>query len=165
MALVVLGLGNDLLGDDGIGILVAEALHGLEAADISVRSSAQSGLYLLEHLLGFDDAIVVDSVVGDPPGTIRELQGSDLRAVSVPSAHYAGLPEALALARASGLRVPGRLRIFGVEIGIAQSIGSPPSTEVIAAIPRVVDAVLDAARAWGYALGGPPPRQEVASLA
>ena len=156
MVLVILGLGNDLLGDDGIGLLVADALHGLEGPNISVRSSAQSGLYLLEHLQEFDDAIIVDSVVGDHPGTIRELQGSDLEAVSVPSAHYAGLPEALALARASGLRVPHRLRIFGVEIELAQSIGSAPSAAVTAAIPRVVDTVLGAAHDWGYALGSSP---------
>jgi len=162
MVLVILGLGNDLLGDDGIGLLVADALHGLEGPDICVRSSAQSGLYLLEHLQGFDDAIVVDSVVGDRPGTIRELQGSDLQALPVPSAHYAGLPEALALARASGLCVPGRLRIFGVEIELAQSIGSAPSSEVTAAIPRAVDTVLEAAHAWGYALGASPV-QEVLS--
>ncbi len=155
MVLVILGLGNDLLGDDGIGLLVAEALHGLEGPDITVRSTAQAGLYLLEHLQGFDDAIVVDSVVGDSPGTIHELRGADLEPVSVPSAHYVGLPEALALARTSGLVVPRRLRIFGVEIDPAQSIGSNPSARVMAAIPRLVDAVLEAARAWGYALGVP----------
>jgi len=155
MVLVILGLGNDLLGDDGIGLVAAEALHGLEGPEISVRSTAQAGLYLLEHLQGFDDAIVVDSVIGDSPGTIRELQGSDVRAVSVPSAHYAGLPEAMSLARASGLRVPGRLRIFGVEIAPAQCIGSAPSPRVAAALPRVVDTVLEAAHAWGYALGVP----------
>ncbi len=153
MVLVILGLGNDLLGDDGIGLIVADALHGLEGPQISVRSSAQSGLYLLEHLQGFDDAIVVDSVVGDRPGTVRELRGTAMEAVSVPSAHYAGLPEALAIARASGLRVPRRLRIFGVEIGPAQSIGSAPSGDVTAAIPRAIDAVLEAAHAWGYAMG------------
>jgi hydrogenase maturation protease len=161
MVLVILGLGNDLLGDDGIGLLVAEALHGLEGPDISVRSTAQSGLYLLEHLQGFDDAIVVDSVVGDRPGSVRELKGSDIEAVSVPSAHYVGLPEALALARASGLRVPRRLRIFGVEIAPAQSIGSAPSSGVTAAIPRLVDKVLDAAHAWGYALGAPPVQEAI----
>lgn len=161
MVLVILGLGNDLLGDDGIGLLAAEALHGLEGPEISVRSTAQSGLYLLEHLQGFDDAIVVDSVIGDRPGTIRELQGSDMQAVSVPSAHYVGLPEALALARASGLRVPHRLRIFGVEIGSAQCIGSVPSSGVTAALPRLVDTVLEAAREWGYARGSPPVQEAI----
>ena len=155
MALVILGLGNDLLGDDGIGLLAAEALRESEGPQVSVRTTAQSGLYLIEYLQGFEDAIVVDSVAGDHPGTIRELRGADVPEVTVPSAHYVGLPEALALARASGLSVPRRLRIFGVEIDVAQQIGSAPCAAVAASLPRIVAAVAEAAREWGYIIRAP----------
>lgn len=156
MALVILGLGNDLLGDDGIGLLAVQSLLACETPSVSVRTTAQSGLYLLEHLQGFDDAIVVDSVVGDHPGTVRELHGSELPQAVVPSAHYVGLPEALALARASGLHVPRRLRIFGVEIDATQRIGSAPSPAVSACLPHLVGAVVRAARDWGYDLRAAP---------
>lgn len=159
MALVILGLGNDLLGDDAIGLLAAERLRALEGPSVVVRTTAQSGLYLLEHLQGFDDAIVVDSVVGDHPGSIRELKGTDVRALPVPSAHYAGLPEALSLARASGLHVPRRVRIFGVEISTSQYIGSEPSTAVTAALPRLFATVVQSARDWGYAVCLPPEKE------
>ncbi len=152
MSLVILGLGNDLLGDDGIGLLAAERLRVLEGPNIAVRTTAQSGLYLLEFLQGFEDAIVVDSVVGEHPGTVRELRGVDLPEVSVPAAHYVGLPEALALARASGLSVPRRLRIFGIEIDPAQRIGSTPSPPVVAALPHVVATVVRVARELGYSI-------------
>lgn len=155
MALVILGLGNDLLGDDGIGLLAADALRGCEGSEVTVRTSAQSGLYLLEYLQGFDDAIVVDSVAGDRPGAFRELRGAEVSEVAVPSAHYVGLPEALALARASGLSMPRRLRIFGIEIDVAQRIGSEPSPPVVASLPRVVAAVVRAAREWGYRMPTP----------
>ena len=155
MSLVILGLGNDLLGDDGIGLLVARALQGHESPPVSVRTSAQSGLYLLEDLQGYEDAIVVDSVAGDRPGSFRELHGAEVADVVVPSAHYVGLPEALALARAAGLSVPRRLRIFGVEIDVTQRIGAEPSAPVLAALPRIVEAVVDAAREWGYVLRAP----------
>ncbi len=155
MALVILGLGNDLLGDDGIGLLAVEAFRGREGPGVTIRTSAQAGLYLLEHLQGFEDAIVVDSVLGTRPGHVRELRGADLHEVSVPSAHYVGLPEALALARASGLNVPRRLRIFGIEIDVSQRIGSAPSPAVLASLPDVVSAVTRAAEEWGYVLQGP----------
>ncbi len=155
MSLVILGLGNDLLGDDGIGLLAARALLPFESSGVAVRSAGQSGLYLLEHLQGFDDAIVVDSVLGDHPGTIRELTDSELPRSIVPSAHYVGLPEALALARSAGLAVPQRLRIFGVEIDAAQRIGAAPGSAVASCLPRLVETVLRAAREWGYAPGSP----------
>lgn len=159
MAIVILGLGNDLLGDDAIGLRAAALLREWEAPDIVVRVSAQSGLYLLEHLQGFDDAIVIDSIVGDQPGAVRELKGADVRPVMVPSAHYAGLPEALALARSSGLPMPRRLRIFAVEMDSVQTIGSPPSREVVAALPTLLARVRDAAREWGYDVGRPTEAQ------
>lgn len=161
MALVILGLGNDLLGDDGIGLLAAEGLRALEGPDVAVRTTAQSGLYLLEHIQGFDDAIVVDSVLGDHPGSIRELEAGEVRPLPVPSAHYVGLPEALALARASGLRVPRRLRIFGVEIAPSQYIGSGPCAAVTAALPRLQAMVLRSAQEWGYAVGLAPGEEAV----
>ncbi len=156
MSLVILGLGNDLLGDDGIGLLAADALQPFASAEVAVRSAGQSGLYLLEHLQGYEDAIVVDSVLGDHPGAVRELTGAEVSESIVPSAHYVGLPEALALARSSGLPVPRRLRIFGVEIDVAQRIGSGPSPPVASCLPRLVDVILGAAREWGYSVAAPP---------
>jgi hydrogenase maturation protease len=150
MALVVLGLGNDLLGDDGIGLIAAQILEERFGPGVAVRSTAQSGLYLIEHLQGFDDAIILDSVLGDRPGRVRELALLDMQPVPVPAAHYAGLPEALALARLSGLPVPTRVRIFAVEMDAAQTIGSRPSPPVLAALPEIVGRVLRTADEWGY---------------
>lgn len=156
MSLVILGLGNDLLGDDGIGLLAADALQPFASSEVAVRSAGQSGLYLLEHLQGYEDAIVVDSVLGDHPGAIRELSDAEVSESIVPSAHYVGLPEALALARSSGLPVPRRLRIFGVEIDVTQQIGSGPSAPVASCLPRLVAVVLGAAREWGYSVASLP---------
>ena len=150
MALMILGLGNDLLGDDAVGLLAADRLEGRFGPDVSVGRSAQSGLYLLEHLIGYDDAIIIDSMLGDEPGRVRELEAVAMPSVQVPSAHYAGLPEVLAVARSAGLRMPARLKIVAVEIGGSQTIGSGPGAEVAASVPEVVSRVLDTVRAWGY---------------
>lgn len=151
MALVILGLGNDLLGDDGIGLLAASQLERRFGPDVAVRTSGLSGLYLIEPLEGFDDAIIIDAVVGDHPGRVRELGTAEIRPVSVPSAHYAGLPEALALARSSGMAVPRRLRIFAVEMDSTQIIGTAPSEAVMEALPELTSLVARAAGEWGYA--------------
>ncbi len=150
MALVILGMGNDLLGDDAVGLMAAAGLEGRFGPEVLVARSLRSGLYILEDLLGFDDAILIDSVIGDEPGRVRELPPGELRPVPVPSAHYAGLPEALALARRSGLKVPDRVRIFAVEIDAAQGIGAAPSPAMAPAVTELVSRVESAAREWGY---------------
>ncbi len=150
MKLLILCLGNDLLGDDGIGLEAAEHLRDAVGDRVEVRSAGQSGLYLVELFEGFDDAIVVDSVLGDQPGNIRELGPQELRPVQVPSAHFAGLPEAISIARSAGLRVPGRFRIYAVEIPRVQVIGTSPRPEVRGALPELVRRVREAAKQWGY---------------
>ncbi len=148
--LLILCLGNDLLGDDGIGLKAAQLLRGTVGEGATVQSSGQSGLYLIELLEGFDQAIVIDSIPGDQPGAIRELSSGELRPVQVPSAHFVGLPEAISTARTAGLRVPGRLRIFAVEIPPEQTIGASLRPEVRRALPELVRRVRDAVREWGY---------------
>lgn len=150
MKLLVLCLGNDLLGDDGIGLEAAELIEEVLGPVAEVRSACQSGLYLIEFLEGFDDAIVVDTFPGERPGRVRELDSKEVEPVQVPSAHYVGLPEALHAARNAGLHVPNRLRIFAIEIPIAQVIGSAPRREVKEALPEIVRRVSKAVREWGY---------------
>src|SRR4030065_437299 len=67
MTLLVLGLGNGLLGDDGIGLLAAASLEGHLGSRVEIARSGRSGLYLVEELEGYDDAIILDSVLGEPP--------------------------------------------------------------------------------------------------
>ncbi len=150
MKLLILCLGNDLLGDDGIGLEAAELLSDVVGDGVEVKSGGQSGLYLIELLDGFDDAIVVDSVPGDEPGNIRELSSEELKPVQVPSAHFVGLPEAIITAQGAGLRVPSRFRVFAMEIPTSQTIGAPPRPEVRRALPELVRRVTEAAKEWGY---------------
>jgi hydrogenase maturation protease len=150
MPLLVLCLGNDLLGDDGVALEAADLMEEVLGETAEVRTSAASGLYLIELFEGFEDVIVVDTYPGPRPGRVRELRVEEMRPVSVPSAHFAGLPEALEIARRAGLRVPKRIRIFGVEIGDIQTVGSTPTEEVRRAIPTLVRTVRHAAREWGY---------------
>lgn len=160
MSLVILGLGNDLLGDDGVGLLTVDRLEGRFGPDVALRRSEQSGLYLLESLLGYDDAILIDTVPGDRPGRVRELEEREIEPLRVPSAHYAGLPEVLAVARLAGLAMPRRLRIFAVEIEASQMIGTGPREVVMAAVPTLVDRTVAAARAWGYEARGTEPEAQ-----
>jgi len=153
MTLLVLGLGNDLLGDDGIGLMAAEALDRRNIPGIYVVKSPLSGLYLVDLVDGFDDMIIVDSVIGEQPGKVVRLPLDELGPQNAPSAHYLGFAEALNLAKRAGVRIPNRVEILAMQIHGAQVLGARVSDEVVAGLPALIEEVIRVARLWGYEVG------------
>lgn len=145
---LILGLGNPLRGDDGLGPAVIAWLqeHGLPA-DIVAVDGGTAGLELVLTLMGYQQALIVDAAdIGRAPGEwIRftpDLQPVLDQAVGrleekgpLLSLHTAGLAEALALGAALGV-LPEEVVIFGVQP--ARLDWSPGlSAEVQAAVPVV----------------------------
>jgi hydrogenase maturation protease len=141
---LILGLGNDLIADDGIGIAAALAVAPLVAGRAEVHTTALHGIALLEELLGFDCVIILDACRSgeNPPGTIRELALADLPPVIVPSPHYTGLPEMYALAKQFSMDFPKDIRILAVEAVDLESFGGEMTPAVRAAIPEMCRRVL-----------------------
>jgi len=144
-AILILGLGNPLRGDDGIGPRVVDALlqRGLPAG-VEALDAGAAGLDLLNLLEGPRRVIVVDAAdVGLEPGRFARFTPDEARLVGVAdalSSHGAGLAEALALARACGQPLP-EIVIFGVQ---PESLewGEGLSPAVKGAVSQVVEAVL-----------------------
>ena len=143
MRTLVLGLGNDILADDAVGILAARALAGRLDAAVDVKETAEHGVALLDHLLGYERVILLDAIQtgSNEPGTILEIDPASLSAVYAPSPHYAGLPELLAIAEGLKLDFPRHFRIFAVEVADALTIGGAMTPAVRAAIPELCNRV------------------------
>ncbi|HET6272674.1 MAG TPA: hydrogenase maturation protease [Bacteroidota bacterium] len=95
---LVLGVGNLLLGDEGIGVHIAQHLQHLPLpANVDVVDGATGGFELLEHVLGKNKVIVVDAI--DAPasaGTVVRLNPEDVRRELSPlSFHQSGIHELL----------------------------------------------------------------------
>lgn len=142
---LVVGLGNPMRGDDGIGPAVVAALRQLPVGgDVDLVTSDQDGPALLELWTQRPLVIVVDAVrSGAPPGTVHRLAEQDLagwsaRAAS-PTTHRVGLPATADLARVLDRR-PQRLVVYGVEIAHVE-LGHQLSPAVASALPTVVDQV------------------------
>jgi len=75
MKALVLGLGNELLADDGVGLLAVRKLKEEYTGQAEIVECTLSGLALLEYFIGFEKAIVVDAIQTGrfPAGTIRQL--------------------------------------------------------------------------------------------
>lgn len=141
---VVIGLGNPILRDDGVGFHVAEALRGrLDERRVEMVQACVGGFRLLETLAGRHRAVLVDAVrLGGKPGQVYRLSAEDFRGnIRAASPHEAGLPEALALGRRLGMEMP-EVAVVGIEPAEVEEFGEELTPAVAAAIPEAVALVL-----------------------
>ena len=149
MKILILGLGNPLVTDDSVGLRVVEALKPLLAdrSDVEVSEDYWGGLRLMERMIGFDRAIVVDAIhTGAPPGTIHRLTADGIATQRSASAHDVNLATALEFGRQAGARLPknSEIRLVGIEAEDTLNFGEHCTPAVQAAIPQAVEAVLNA---------------------
>ena len=143
---LILGLGNPLLGDEGIGVRVVEELKGLELPDgVEAVEGGTAGLGLVGLMEGYRRVIIVDAAeMGHPPGRVVRFTPSEVHFKTTEaslSLHQIGLVEALALAEALEV-APDELVIIGVQPRRVE-IGAGLSSEVEDAIPHIIRVVLD----------------------
>jgi hydrogenase maturation protease len=150
MKILILGLGNELLGDDAVGILAARVLKEKLKDKADVVESSLSGMALLDLLVGYERAILIDAVKTGrtPPGTIAALSPADLGAVAAPSPHYAGLPELIATAQALHLDFPKEIKIFAIEVEDPHTIGRGLSPTVAQALGKLIPQVERQVTQW-----------------
>jgi hydrogenase maturation protease len=150
---LVLGLGNILLQDEGLGVRALERLTnryrlpaGLQTVDGGVM-----GLDLLPYLEDITAMLVIDAVqTGQPPGTLVCLQGDAVpAALSLKmSMHQIGLQELLAVSRFQGT-LPPRVVVWGMEPA-SMEIGLNLSPTVAGQLDALVQAVVQELRQWGF---------------
>jgi hydrogenase maturation protease len=145
LSTLIVGLGNPLRGDDGVGVRVAESLAGLALPDaVEVVDGGTPGLELVNLMEGWLRVILVDAAhVGREAGQFvrftldqARLPGQDEHL----SIHAAGLRDALLLAQVLGV-LPDEVIIFGVQPACLDwHEGLSP--EVEAALPALVQSIL-----------------------
>jgi hydrogenase maturation protease len=119
---LVAGLGNPLLGDEGIGPRVVELLRRRagEAARVDFLDLGTPGLALLHALRARRRVVLIDcAMMGDPPGTLRRFTPPEVRSPAngaAPSLHEPDLLAVLRLAQELG-QCPGEVVIFGIQPG------------------------------------------------
>jgi hydrogenase maturation protease len=137
----VLGLGNEILGDDALGILVAREAELRFGKEVEVVSSSQAGFHVMDELLGVSRLLVVDSIQtgSAKPGTVYVLDEHAIRPAPGVSPHSLGIFEVLAVARKLGLPVPAECVILAVEAADCTTVGGSMHPDVAAAIPVVLE--------------------------
>lgn len=158
MSILVLGLGNILLQDEGIGVRVVEALEAAwEMPDgVTVVDGGTAGMDMLDTIAGYTHMVVADAVkTGAPAGTIVLLRGEEVPAFfrGKLSPHQVGLSDLLATLSLQD-EAPETVTLIGcVPHGMRTSLDMTP--EMAAKVPEMMELLVGELRRLGTA---PKPR-------
>lgn len=146
---IVLGIGNPILSDDGVGIHVIEELKKkkFDIPGVTIDSAFTGGMNLLDMMVDHDRAILVDAVKmkNKKPGEVGVYPVGELSAFHTGNPHDVSLPQAIEMAKRLGeKRIPEDIRIVGINLGeLPREFGENLSPEIADAIPRAVKLVED----------------------
>jgi hydrogenase maturation protease len=150
MKTLIIGLGNPILGDDGVGWKVAEELSSVvgRQSSVEVDTAALGGLSLMERMLGYDRVVLVDSMETgySPVGSVRSFPLASLpdpMSGHSASTHDTSLITALKTAESIGAHIPKRVDVVAVEAQNVYDFSEELSPLVAAAVPVAVEKVVE----------------------
>src|ERR1035437_2176755 len=140
--LLLLGLGNDILTDDAVGLHVVHELQRELAGHpaIDCRQTTEMGLALLDFITGYRAVAIVDSIQTGkaPPGFLHELDATALNQLTGRTPHFVGVSETLALGKQLGLPMPEQVRVFAIEVEDPFPLGTALTPALQAALPGII---------------------------
>lgn len=149
--ITILGIGNTLMGDDGVGVVVVkDLLAEISEPDINVVIGETAGMGLIKHFRDSDVVIVIDAVnAGAEPGAIFKFNPDEAGILGLRSnnIHGMGVPYLVTNARLVGANP--EVIIFGVQVGDVRPRDGVLTPPVAAAVNRVRKLVLQELQSLG----------------
>jgi hydrogenase maturation protease len=138
--ILLLGVGNDILGDDAVGLLAVRGLYDEFHTSADIVEAAMGGLQLMELLEGYKKVLILDAIVTaeHPCGTILELSKEEFKHTVAIAPHMVSMPESLQLAEKLGIPFPEEIRILAMEIEDPYELREGLSSLVEQALPRMI---------------------------
>jgi hydrogenase maturation protease len=148
---ILVGLGNPIMSDDGVGIVVCRRVHGmLPGYDLDLSCGA--GLHVMDAILGYRRAVIIDSMVTGkfPVGTVAEVgPDSHVETRRAGHSHGVGFFEAIEVARACKARLPGEIIVYGIEVEDAFSIGDKMSDSIVNRLDEIIEFIVNDLKSRG----------------
>jgi hydrogenase maturation protease len=146
---LIVGLGNPILGDDGVGWVVAEEVRKQLPAELPVEVDCLSlgGISLMERLIGYQRAILIDALISDQEegsiivSKLEELPNNS--AFHLTSAHDMSLQNAMKMGRQLGADLPDEVMVVGVSASHVYDFSEELSPPVQAAVPKTTVIVVE----------------------
>jgi hydrogenase maturation protease len=148
---LVLGLGNTLLTDDGAGVLAARRVREMITDDepIAVEEAEIAGFALIELLDGYARAVIIDALTtadGEPGRITRHALGEFSPTHHLAAGHEIDLPTAVALSREMGGSPPREIQVVCIEAEDVLTVSEACTPAVAAAIEPAARLALEIAR-------------------
>jgi hydrogenase maturation protease len=141
---ILLGFGNEILGDDAVGLLLSEEIG--RALGIETSACSMYGFEILSRIEGRDRLFIIDSVVAPDvaPGEVRRYSLETFRDCRhLASPHSANFAAGIEFGRASGLAMPDEIVIYGVTTGAIVEFSESLTPELTARYPAVRQEILE----------------------
>jgi hydrogenase maturation protease len=147
MKTIVLGVGNPILRDDGVGIHVIKQLkQHINDPNVTLDEALTGGMNLLDMIRGYDKAILIDAIKmkNGRNGEVKRFLLSDFSSIHSYNPHDVTLLEALQLAEKLGEnRIPREIIVIGIVLEeMPLEFGEHLSSTVAAAVPKAVEIAL-----------------------
>lgn len=146
MKTLVVGFGNPILCDDGVGNRVASELSKqLHRPDVTVIETSSAGLDFIDMLAGYDRAIIIDAIITarGKVGEIHRLPPSALNStLHSTSLHDISLGSAIEIGKRLGNKMPEQIIIYGIEVQNVDTFSETCTAEVESAIPECIRKIL-----------------------
>lgn len=143
--ILVLGIGNTIRGDDGVGIETVRRLREWAVPpDVDIKETSESGFNLLSVITDYDGAIIVDSIriKQGKAGEIYRFIKKDLSLCNpIQFSHNTGIPNILAWAEKIGISLPKEIIFYAIGIRKCDGYSEVLTKNVEKAIPDVVDLI------------------------
>ena len=148
MKIIILGVGNPILGDDGVGIHIANELkQHISDPNIKIDEALTGGMNLLDMIVGYDKAILIDAVKVDSgdEGEVKRIVLSDFATMHSSNPHDVSLNEAIEMAEKLGeYEIPKEIIVIGITMReLPTEFSEELSNKIATAVPKAVEMTLN----------------------
>ncbi|MCK4297448.1 MAG: hydrogenase maturation protease [Candidatus Marinimicrobia bacterium] len=150
MKTLILGLGNSILSDDGIGINIAHELEKIRPPlPAEIREGSVAGLSILDEIDGYDKVILIDSIKTgkNEPGSIYRLKPEDFNSTSqLSNSHGIDFFAALKFGEKFGYILPKTIDVYAVEVEDNTTFNERCTSKVEASVSKLVQEIVRSLR-------------------
>lgn len=142
---LILGIGNPILSDDGVGIIIARKI-GEQKSNLEIIETTEAGLSLLDVAAGYDKLVIIDSIKTGQgkPGDLYKLGLKDLTPrMEFSSSHGIDIASAFELGEKLGYKMPRSVSIYAIEIKDNTTFAEQCTREIQERIPSIVNQIIN----------------------